>query len=238
MACYCQYCRFVYPAGTANCFSCGRPTSTDASPSRFYIDNGYQAIGEVEDEPRDEHGSRRPVHPGAGTGAQAVPAGGAAASVPSFSAAAGGAAASAAGANSAASVLQGEDIRHTGEAGNAGAAYGFTDDAGAEADRELENLRRLQEEQERQRRDLNRQIRRRNLSAWLISFPWRPFSRFMLFVIIGAALIAVWTMRDSILSGIGAFIGALGSWLLSLIISLLPLIIVIYLIVSLIRGHF
>ena len=60
----------------------------------------------------------------------------------------------------------------------------------------------------------------------------------ILALVIGAALIAVWTMRDSILSGIGAFIGALGSWLLSLIISLLPLIIVIYLIVSLIRGHF
>lgn len=200
MACYCQYCRFLYPAGTPICYTCGRPTSRDNLSVRDYLGNGYQAMGAVEkEENRPDKGNARQVFREEGTAMQ-----------------------------SAASVFQGENVSFETDQNEYGNRQ---ENAFSEAEetvnRELETMEQLQAERNQQIRALRRSRRWQRIRAILISLPWRHFFRFLLIVLIVVLLITAWNMRHVILSGITSFI-----------IALLPLIFLIYLLISMFRGHF
>ena len=194
MACYCQYCRFLYNAETTHCFSCGRPTTRDGLSPHNYIRDGYQAM---EDLGHEEHQLNQNT-------TQTREA------------------------TSAADVLQGENIVYTAvQNDNTNNYHDEFSNSSDIVNQELLNLRALQADEERQRRALNRQIRRQNRSARLITLPWPLIFRILLIILAGILLISIWNMRYTILSGIS-----------SILISFLPLILIIYLFISLIRGRF
>ncbi len=254
MACYCQYCKFIYPSGTPRCYSCGRSTTRDNLSDQHYLNNGYYPIENHDDDgstfPRrtdppafDEVNDTIPnsfftgSFPSAGREDAAAPE-----SVlhgenaPDVSAQIGndgnsfpGSSSSADSSGAAAvSVLQGENVPFVSPGiennGNSSDGFAETDN---DVNQELENLRRLEAEQERQRRVINRRMRRQRFYAQLLTLPWRYLFRGLLIILIIVLLIAVWNMRYSIFNGIT-----------SIIIALLPLILIIYCLVSLIRGHF
>ena len=244
MACYCQFCRFVYSTGTTNCLACGRPTTTDNQPAQNYLNNGYQAWDSIQEDhgPNYDsssaasgtaHYARTPIIHSADTAAATV---GSAAAVSGNSRAN-----SHAGESGGASVLQGEDIfaSDNGRNEHTNSSFGTDPAVNPSLERSLENLRRLEREQHRRQMRLAREIRFRNFLTAFAAFPWRAFFRILLLVICIVALVYVWKMRFAILDGVFSFLNILGSRLLSLAVSfLVPILIIIYLLRSLFRGGF
>lgn len=239
MACYCQYCKYLYPAGTTNCYACGRPTSKDGSPSRRYLDAGFLPMGDLGDEGPEQVQNEEPSSLGSGGSAVQQRSGGESAAFSRVLTANTGRASTTAAQNSPTSVLQGEDIdlAGTGREENS-SLLGETNAADAASDQVNSELQRLEAEERRQWRALQRLRRRQQMLDFFMAIPWRSVFRFLLLVMIGVGLVVAWKMRYAILDWFGSLLSALGSWLLSLLVAFLPVIILIYLVISLIRGSF
>ena len=245
MANYCPICRFVYPDSTEICFSCGRHTVSDNSSIDTLLQNGYQGIdlplsniattttdNEGSSETSDllisdskmessDTGSTNIIHPELSPDLQHVTLhtednNRSDASNHQVT-------------RSPSSVLTGGNVEP-----NSPNNSSVNRQVSARNDEYRQFIRR----QRMQLTLQNTRVALSRLYEWFISLPWALIFRILLIFGFIAILVFLWNNRYAAARALFSFLSKLISFIIELIIPFLPILLLIYLVFSLFRGHF